>query len=305
MKAKSMAIQETRADRVFRTVVYAILGVLLVVYVYPLYFVVIASISDPNAVYNGEVLFYPAQITMEGYEEIFQYRELWVGYLNSVFYTVVGVLINITLTMMAAYALSRREMMLRGAILKLFMFTMFFGGGMIPSYLLVKNLGLLDTRWVLLLNGAVSVYNLIITRTYFQTSIPNELFESAYIDGATEWQTFLKIALPLSGAIIAVMALYAAVGTWGSWYTAFIYITDQKKWPLQLRLRQILILNQTQSLDYGMMSQEEIEMLQHQAFMVYTMKYAIIFIACAPMLVLYPFVQKYFVKGVMIGSLKG
>ena len=176
---------------------------------------------------------------------------------------------------------------------------------MIPSYLLVKNLGLLDTRWVLLLNGAVSVYNLIITRTYFQTSIPNELFESAYIDGATEWQTFLKIALPLSGAIIAVMALYAAVGTWGSWYTAFIYITDQKKWPLQLRLRQILILNQTQSLDYGMMSQEEIEMLQHQAFMVYTMKYAIIFIACAPMLVLYPFVQKYFVKGVMIGSLKG
>ena len=139
MKAKSMAVQETRADRVFRTVVYAILGVLLVVYVYPLYFVVIASISDPNAVYNGEVLFYPAQITMEGYEEIFQYRELWVGYLNSVFYTVVGVLINITLTMMAAYALSRREMMLRGAILKLFMFTMFFGGGMIPSYLLVKN----------------------------------------------------------------------------------------------------------------------------------------------------------------------
>ena len=184
MKAKSMAIQETRADRVFRTVVYAILGVLLVVYVYPLYFVVIASISDPNAVYNGEVLFYPAQITMEGYEEIFQYRELWVGYLNSVFYTVVGVLINITLTMMAAYALSRREMMLRGAILKLFMFTMFFGGGMIPSYLLVKNLGLLDTRWVLLLNGAVSVYNLIITRTYLISTLPEELHEAAIMDGA-------------------------------------------------------------------------------------------------------------------------
>lgn len=174
---------------------------------------------------------------------------------------------------------------------------MFLSGGLIPSYILNRNLGLVNSRWIMILGMGIGYSNLIITRTYFQTSIPNELFESAYIDGATEWQTFLKIALPLSGAIIAVMALYAAVGTWGSWYTAFIYITDQKKWPLQLRLRQILILNQTQSLDYGMMSQEEIEMLQHQAFMVYTMKYAIIFTAAAPMLLLYPFVQKYFDKG--------
>lgn len=209
------------------------------------------------------------------------------------------------LTIPAAYTLSKKQLPGRVVITWYFFITMFLSGGLIPSYILNRNLGLVNSRWIMILGMGIGYSNLIITRTYFQTSIPNELFESAYIDGATEWQTFLKIALPLSGAIIAVMALYAAVGTWGSWYTAFIYITDQKKWPLQLRLRQILILNQTQSLDYGMMSQEEIEMLQHQAFMVYTMKYAIIFIACAPMLVLYPFVQKYFVKGVMIGSLKG
>ena len=157
----------------------------------------------------------------------------------------------------------------------------------------------------MILGMGVGYSNLVITRTYYQTSIPSEVYESAYIDGATEWQTFTRIAVPLSGAIVAVMALYAAVGTWGSWYTAFIYITDQTKWPLQLRLRQILILDSTQSLDITMMTQEDIAEMQHQAFLMTTVKYAIIFIACLPMLVLYPFVQKYFVKGVMIGSVKG
>ena len=302
MKAKSMAVQETRADRVFRTVVYAILGVLLVVYVYPLYFVVIASISDPNAVYNGEVLFYPAQITMEGYEEIFQYRELWVGYLNSVFYTVVGVLINITLTMMAAYALSRREMMLRGAILKLFMFTMFFGGGMIPSYLLVKNLGLLDTRWVLLLNGAVSVYNLIITRTYLISTLPEELHEAAIMDGCRETRYLISVVLPLSGAIIGVNALYYGPGHWNSYFSAMIYLTDRSKYPLQLILREILNATTSSSVFEAAGSEAE---KARQMRVAEVIKYCSIIVSSIPLLVAYPFVQKSFVKGVMIGSIKG
>ena len=302
MKAKSMAIQETRADRVFRTVVYAILGVLLVVYVYPLYFVVIASISDPNAVYNGEVLFYPAQITMEGYEEIFQYRELWVGYLNSVFYTVVGVLINITLTMMAAYALSRREMMLRGAILKLFMFTMFFGGGMIPSYLLVKNLGLLDTRWVLLLNGAVSVYNLIITRTYLISTLPEELHEAAIMDGCRETRYLISVVLQLSGAIIGVNALYYGAGHWNSYFSAMICLTDRSKYPLQLILREILNATTSSSVFEAAGSEAE---KARQMRVAEVIKYCSIIVSSIPLLVAYPFVQKSFVKGVMIGSIKG
>ena len=294
-----------QGDFRFDVVNIIVLGLITLLFFYPMYLCLISAVSSPEEVYAGRVLLFPKGFNSEGFQRVIENDSLWRGYLNTIFYTVLGTCINLTLTMTGAFVLSRRTFALRTPLNWMVLFTMFFGGGMIPTYLLVKDLKLLNTVWSLVLPGAISTWNLIITRTFLATSIPNELFESAYIDGATEWQTFLKIALPLSGAIIAVMALYAAVGTWGSWYTAFIYITDQKKWPLQLRLRQILILNQTQSLDYGMMSQEEIEMLQHQAFMVYTMKYAIIFIACAPMLVLYPFVQKYFVKGVMVGSLKG
>ena len=273
--------------------------------IYPMWYIIIVSIATPEEAALGGIYLWPETISFEAYQNVFKNQDIWLSYANTVLYTVAHTIYVLLLTIPAAYTLSKKQLPGRVVITWYFFITMFLSGGLIPSYILNRNLGLVNSRWIMILGMGIGYSNLIITRTYFQTSIPNELFESAYIDGATEWQTFLKIALPLSGAIIAVMALYAAVGTWGSWYTAFIYITDQKKWPLQLRLRQILILNQTQSLDYGMMSQEEIEMLQHQAFMVYTMKYAIIFIACAPMLVLYPFVQKYFVKGVMIGSLKG
>ena len=306
MQSESWARKsKIQGDFRFDVVNMIVLGLITLLFFYPMYLCLISAVSSPEEVYAGRVLLFPKGFNSEGFQRVIENDSLWRGYLNTIFYTVLGTCINLALTMTGAFVLSRRTFALRTPLNWMVLFTMFFGGGMIPTYLLVKDLKLLNTVWSLVLPGAISTWNLIITRTFLATSIPNELFESAYIDGATEWQTFLKIALPLSGAIIAVMALYAAVGTWGSWYTAFIYITDQKKWPLQLRLRQILILNQTQSLDYGMMSQEEIEMLQHQAFMVYTMKYAIIFIACAPMLVLYPFVQKYFVKGVMIGSLKG
>lgn len=304
-KPKHHAIRRTRGDVVFDVINVFVVALITLTMIYPMWYIIIVSIATPEEAALGGIYLWPETISFEAYQNVFKNRDIWLSYANTVLYTVAHTIYVLLLTIPAAYTLSKKQLPGRVVITWYFFITMFLSGGLIPSYILNRNLGLVNSRWIMILGMGIGYSNLIITRTYFQTSIPNELFESAYIDGATEWQTFLKIALPLSGAIIAVMALYAAVGTWGSWYTAFIYITDQKKWPLQLRLRQILILNQTQSLDYGMMSQEEIEMLQHQAFMVYTMKYAIIFIACAPMLVLYPFVQKYFVKGVMIGSLKG
>ena len=304
-KPKHHAIRRTRGDVVFDVINVFVVALITLTMIYPMWYIIIVSIATPEEAALGGIYLWPETISFEAYQNVFKNQEIWLSYANTVLYTVAHTIYVLLLTIPAAYTLSKKQLPGRVVITWYFFITMFLSGGLIPSYILNRNLGLVNSRWIMILGMGIGYSNLIITRTYFQTSIPNELFESAYIDGATEWQTFLKIALPLSGAIIAVMALYAAVGTWGSWYTAFIYITDQKKWPLQLRLRQILILNQTQSLDYGMMSQEEIEMLQHQAFMVYTMKYAIIFIACAPMLVLYPFVQKYFVKGVMIGSLKG
>lgn len=304
-KPKHHAIRRTRGDVVFDVINVFVVALITLTMIYPMWYIIIVSIATPEEAALGGIYLWPKTISFEAYQNVFKNRDIWLSYANTVLYTVAHTIYVLLLTIPAAYTLSKKQLPGRVVITWYFFITMFLSGGLIPSYILNRNLGLVNSRWIMILGMGIGYSNLIITRTYFQTSIPNELFESAYIDGATEWQTFLKIALPLSGAIIAVMALYAAVGTWGSWYTAFIYITDQKKWPLQLRLRQILILNQTQSLDYGMMSQEEIEMLQHQAFMVYTMKYAIIFIACAPMLVLYPFVQKYFVKGVMIGSLKG
>lgn len=302
---KHHAIRRTRGDVVFDVINVFVVALITLTMIYPMWYIIIVSIATPEEAALGGIYLWPETISFEAYQNVFKNQDIWLSYANTVLYTVAHTIYVLLLTIPAAYTLSKKQLPGRVVITWYFFITMFLSGGLIPSYILNRNLGLVNSRWIMILGMGIGYSNLIITRTYFQTSIPNELFESAYIDGATEWQTFLKIALPLSGAIIAVMALYAAVGTWGSWYTAFIYITDQKKWPLQLRLRQILILNQTQSLDYGMMSQEEIEMLQHQAFMVYTMKYAIIFIACAPMLVLYPFVQKYFVKGVMIGSLKG
>lgn len=304
-KPKHHAIRRTRGDVVFDVINVFVVALITLTMIYPMWYIIIVSIATPEEAALGGIYLWPETISFEAYQNVFENRDIWLSYANTVLYTVAHTIYVLLLTIPAAYTLSKKQLPGRVVITWYFFITMFLSGGLIPSYILNRNLGLVNSRWIMILGMGIGYSNLIITRTYFQASIPNELFESAYIDGATEWQTFLKIALPLSGAIIAVMALYAAVGTWGSWYTAFIYITDQKKWPLQLRLRQILILNQTQSLDYGMMSQEEIEMLQHQAFMVYTMKYAIIFIACAPMLVLYPFVQKYFVKGVMIGSLKG
>ncbi|MBQ3760956.1 MAG: carbohydrate ABC transporter permease [Clostridia bacterium] len=298
-------IRRTRGDIAFDIINIAIIVLITLIMIYPMWYVLIVSFASPEEAVRGQLYFWPSTFTLEAYGKVFAEKKIWIGYGNTIIYTIAHTAYVLMLTIPSAYALSKKNMPGRVAITWYFFATMFIGGGLIPSYMLNRSLGLINTRWIMILGMGVGYSNLVITRTYYQTSIPTEVYESAYIDGATEWQTFIKIALPLSGAIVAVMALYAAVGTWGSWYSAFIYITDQSKWPLQLRLRQILILDSTQSLDINNMTQEDIMEMQHQAFLVTTMKYAIIFIACLPMLVLYPFVQKYFVKGVMIGSVKG
>lgn len=298
-------IKRTRGDVVFDVINILFILMITAIMIYPMWYVLIVSFATPEEAVRGSLYFWPQSFTLEAYQKVFAEKNIWIGYGNTIIYTIGHTLYSLALTIPPAYALSKKKMPFRVAITWYFFASMFISGGLIPSYLLNRSLGIVNTRWIMILGTGVGYSNLVITRTYYQTSIPNEVYESAYIDGASEWQTFIKIALPLSGAIVAVMALYAAVGTWGSWYTAFIYITDQKKWPLQLRLRQILIMDSTQSLDIQYMTEEDIAEMQHQTFLVTTMKYAIIFIASLPMLVLYPFVQKYFVKGVMIGSVKG
>ena len=298
-------IRRSRSDVIFDTINILIILIITAIMIYPMWYVLMVSIATPEEAALGGIYFWPKTISMEAYETVFTTKSIWIAYANTVLYTVAHTLYVLVLTIPAAYALSKKDLPGRVPIVWYFFITMFVSGGLIPSYMLNRSLGIINTRWILILGMGVGYSNLIITRTYFQTSIPQDIYESAYIDGASEMKVFFYIALPLAGAIVAVIALYAAVGTWGSWYGAFIYVTDQTKWPLQLRLRQILIMNETQSLDVLTMTQEDIEMMQHQSFLMYTTKYAIIFIASLPMLILYPFVQKYFVKGVMIGSLKG
>lgn len=283
----------------------AFMIVLLLVTLYPLYFTVISSVSDAGAVATGQVRWKPIGFTLEAYQNVLHYKQIWVGYANTIFYTVLGTLFNIALTIPTAYSMSKKYLPHRNIFTAYFLITMYFGGGLLPTYLLVKDMGLLNTRAVLIITSGLSVYNMIVTRTYFSSSISESLYEAAEIDGASELKKFIMIALPLAKPIIAVMTLYYAVGHWNSYFSALIYISDTDLEPLQSVLRKVLILNQTIKLDFETMTAEEIEANIRRAYMAYTMKYAMVFIASAPMLVAYPFVQKYFVKGVMVGSVKG
>ena len=306
MKKRTLT-QTTPGDKLMTFVVYFVTILVALICLYPLYFTVIASISDPYAVYTGKVSFFPVGFTLDSYKEVIKNDQIWQGYANTTFYTVVGTMFNLALTIPGAYALSKQKMFGRGFLMMLFVITMYFSGGMIPTYILYKNLHLVDTRAILCIVGGLSVYNLIVTRTYFQNSISEELYEAARIDGANELRIFWNFALPLSGPIIAVMALYYAVGHWGSYFSAMIYVTKTSYQPLQLVLRRILILNEnafTETMDLAV-SDEEIAAAARRSYLATTMKYSLVFIASAPMLVAYPFVQKFFVKGVMVGSLKG
>jgi len=298
--AMNKTTRRSKEDKIFDSINIFLVAIMVILVVYPLYFIVIASISNPNLIYEGKVWLLPKDITFEGYQRIFSDSKIWLGYKNSIIYTFVGTLVNVSCTLMAAYALSRRDLYGRNLIMFLFLFTMFFSGGLIPTYLVVKNLGLLNTMWALILPKAVAVWNVIVARTYFQTSIPNELLEAAKMDGCSDAKFFWKIVLPLSKPIVAVMVLFYAVGHWNSYFDALIYLNNEDLYPLQLILRNILIQNEAST---QMMS--DIDSLAAKQRVSELIKYGVIIVASIPLLVLYPFVQKYFVKGVMIGGIKG
>lgn len=294
------SIRETMADRVFLFFTYVLLAVLGLIFLYPMYFIVIASISSPAAIYRGQVILLPVGVTLEGYKEIFADTVVWRGYANTFFYTFVGTLISLVITLPAAYSLSRKDLKGRNVLMFLFSFTMFFSGGLIPTYLVVRSLGFIDTVWAVLLTAAVSTWNLILARTFFAASIPDALLEAAMLDGCSNTRFFVGIALPLSGSLIAILALYYAVGQWNSYFKEMIYLYDDKLYPLQLVLRNILVKNQ---MPPTMLSDFETKAAKQQ--MADLLKYGLMLVASLPVFIAYPFVQRFFVKGVMIGSIKG
>lgn len=294
-------------DKVFGIVNTLLLLVITFLILYPLYFTIIASVSEPSDVVGGKVVFWPKGFSLDSYKAVFKEKSIWSGYRNSILYTLLGTLLNLILTIPAAYALSKKNMRFRRVINTYFVFTMFFSGGMLPGYLLVKDLGLINKPYTLIVLGGLSVYNVIVARTYFMSSIPESIYEAAEIDGCSEFGKFFKIAIPLAKPIIAVITLYYAVGRWNDYFTSLIFISDSGYFPLQLVLRNILQGSQVKlsAMDTSSMASEELLYLIKQANLAEAMKYAVIFIASLPMLIIYPFIQKYFVKGVMVGSVKG
>lgn len=295
-------IKPTMQDRVLQTVLYGVLSIALVVVIYPLFFVVIASISDPVRVNTGEVWIVPLGLTLDGYREIFTDDQILRGYWNSVLYTVFGTLLNLVLTISSAYALSRRDMVGRNLIMGVLVFTMFFTGGLIPLFLLVRSLGLYDTFFIMILvmPNAVSVFNIVIARTFFQSNIPQELLEAASMDGCSDFRFLVSVVIPISGAIIAVLMVFYAVSHWNAFFGALVFLKSESRYPLQLILRGILLSHQLAD----DMWVDDSDALKHQ-MLAESIKYGVIVVASIPVLVLYPFVQKHYVRGVMLGSIKG
>ena len=290
----------SRGDRMFYLLVNIVVAILGLIVLYPLVYILSSSFSSPSAVAAGKVVLFPVDFSLRGYKAVFDYDLVYTGYRNTIFYTVVGTMINISLTMIAAYPLARRNLPGKGFFTFLFTFTMMFSGGMIPNYILMKELKIINTAWSMLLPGAVSAYNLIVTRTFIQNSIPEELLEAAQIDGCTDAQFFFRFVLPLSKAVMAVITLYYAVSHWNAYFNAFLYLNKRDLYPLQIFLREILIMN---SVDTEMVM--DTQMQEAMQGMADLLKYSLIVVSTAPILCIYPFLQRYFIKGVMIGSLKG
>ncbi|GAE30242.1 carbohydrate ABC transporter permease [Halalkalibacter hemicellulosilyticus] len=297
VEAKSK-IKESFVDRVFLTFVYVFLILVLITVLYPLIYIVSASLSSPDAVSSGRVWLYPVELSFKGYEVIFNNPQVVTGYLNSLFYTVFGTVISVTLTVLIAYPLSRKTFFGRSFLMIFIVFTMLFYGGLIPTYLVVQSLGMIDTRWALLIPNAIAVWQVIIARTFFQTSIPDELVEASEIDGCSDIRFLWSVVLPLAKPIIAVLVLMYAVGQWNAYFDALIYLKSPDLHPLQLVLRNIIILNT------GSAGMDASEMLERQQ-LADLMKYSLIVAASLPVMLIYPFVQRHFVKGMMIGSVKG
>ena len=289
------------SDRVFDIFNYVLMALIMLVVAYPLYYVLIASISNPYEVYAGRTFLLPSQITFEGYARVFKESSIATGYLNSIYYTVLGTVVTVAMTITVGYCMSKKTLPFRRPIMLFFVFTMYFNGGLIPTYLVVSKMGLLDNVWALILPGGVAVYNVIVTRTYFETSVPGEIYEAAAIDGSGNLGTYFKIALPLAKPIIAVMVIFTMVGYWNDWYQALIYMNDKAKYPLQLALRQILIQSQAMASMMGNMDGGYAEANKVKELI----KLASIVVGSVPMLIAYPFVQKYFEKGFTVGAVKG
>lgn len=297
-----MGIKQSRSDKVFDVLNKLLVWFFVIIVSYPLIYIISASISDPQYVNSGEVWLFPKGITFEGYLRVFQNSEIWLGYRNTIFYTLFGTFINLAVTLPMAYALSRTDLAGRNIIMIALVFTMFFEGGLIPTYILVRDLGMINTVWAMVLPNAAAMWNIIVTMTFFRVSIPRGLEEAAEIDGASQIRTFFQIVLPLSAPIIAVMALFYGVGHWNQYFGALIYLQDRELFPLQLFLREILVQQQLTS---ELMQQAgAAEALSQHARIADIVKYAVMIFSAAPLLIVYPFLQRFFLKGVMIGSLK-
>ena len=296
-KAPKRALRDTVGDKIFYTINIIVLLILTLIVLYPVYFIVIASFSDPDAVLAGKVVLYPMNITFEGYSKILERTDIWRGYGNTILYTALTVVLSLLVTVPAGWALSRKTLPAKKLFMIYFIIPMFFGGGLIPFYNVVSSLGLVNTIWAVVLPSILSVWNLFMTKTFFESSIPSSLIEAATIDGAGSFRIFGSIVLPLSKAIIAVMALYYAVGQWNSYFNAMIFLQNESLYPLQLVLKEILIASESTVGGSG-------ETILQQYRLANQLKYVSVIVSSVPVLCLYPFVQKYFAQGVMIGSLK-
>lgn len=293
-------IRSSAGDSFFYGFCYVIVAVLAVSVLYPIIYVLSASFSSPGALAAGKVWLWPVDFSLDGYRAVFNYQKVWLGYRNTIFYVIVGTTIDVSVTLICAYPMARKTLPGRGIFMGYFTFTMLFGGGMIPSYMLIKNLGIFNTVWAILLPGAMSVYNMIVTRTFIINNISDELMDATRIDGCDDFRCFTYIILPLSKAIIAVLTLWYAVGHWNAYFGAFLYLKDYRLYPLQIFLKDVLVANEFSADD--MMDPETIIAMQNMKLL---LKYGLIMVSIVPMFTFYPFVQKYFVKGVTIGSVKG
>ena len=293
-------ISSSREDKIFNVIIHIIIATLLIIVAYPLIFVLSSSFSSKEAVTNGLVFLWPVDFSIEGYAAVFQKPDVLIGYRNTIIYTVVGTMLNLVLTMIAAYPLSRKDLPGGKFLTLIFTFTMIFNGGMIPTYMLVKGMGLMNSPLSMIVLGGISAYNLIIARTFIQNSIPGELLEAARIDGCSDFRYFGQIILPLSKSVIAVLTLYYAITHWNAYFNAFLYLNNENYWPLQLFLREILLENQ---IDASQILDPELQ--EAKQGMANLLKYSLIVVSTIPVMILYPFIQKHFVSGVMIGSVKG
>jgi len=295
-------IKASKGDQVFNVINHLILITVCIIVFYPLWFVACASFSEGQYVRDGSILLFPRGWNIEGYKKVFENHKIWIGYGNTIIYTVCGTIFGVFFSTLAGYSLSRKDLPGTGVIMKLMVFTMYFGGGTIPYYIIIKALGLMDTRIMLIMQGSITVYNIILVRSYFVQSLPPDLKEAADIDSCGNSRFLFQIAIPLSKAIIAVIALYIAVGHWNSYFWAMIFLKTENKNPLQIFLREILLLANSS----GASSENlDPEALAAQAKMREVIQYAVIIVSTVPIICMYPFIQKYFVQGVMIGSIKG